>query len=108
MKKLEENQSQNQNQKDWKSSKPLTLEQIINSGRKRLTDLIGLKPMAVVEVTPAEEAGWILKIEFVEREGIPNTMDIIGLYEALLDRQGQLISYSRKDIRKRGDDYRSN
>lgn len=96
---------ENQNQNEKKSLKMLTVDQIINIGRKRLTELVGLKPLAVVEAVPGEDAGWTLKIEFIEREGIPNTMDIIGLYEVLLDRQGQLLSYSRKDIRKRGDNY---
>jgi hypothetical protein len=96
---------ENQNQNERKSLKTLTVDQVISIGRKKLTELVGLKPLAVVEVVPAEDAGWTLKIEFIEREGIPNTMDIIGLYEALLDRQGQLLSYSRKDIRKRGDNY---
>lgn len=86
-------------------AKSLLLEEIINNGRQKMADLIGFKPLAVVEVTPGEDENWVLKIEFIEREGIPNTMDLIGLYEIQLDHRGQLLNYSRKDMRKRGDSY---
>lgn len=97
--------SENQIVKETKSSKKIPMEEIIQIGRQRLIELVGLKPLAVVEAIPEEEGIWLLKMEFVEREGIPNTMDMIGLYEAQLDNHGQLIGYSRKDMRKRGDCY---
>jgi hypothetical protein len=97
--------SENQNVKEAKPSKKLSLEEIINTGRQKLIEFVGLKPLAVVEVLPGEDNSWLLKVEFIEREAIPNTMDMIGLYEAQLDNHGQILGYSRKDMRKRGDSY---
>ena len=88
--------TENQSVKETKSSKKVPLEEIIQIGRQRLLELVGLKPLAVVEAVPEEEGTWLFKMEFIEREGIPNTMDMIGLYEAQLDSHGQLLGYSRK------------
>jgi hypothetical protein len=81
-----------------------SLEEMIRIGSCNLADLIGLKLLAVVEINSLEN-GWSMKLEFLEREGIPNTMDIIGLYEAAFDQSGQLLNYARIDMRKRGDTY---
>jgi hypothetical protein len=81
-----------------------SLEEMIQLGSRNLAHLIGLKLLAVVEID-SQENGWSMKLEFLEREGIPNTMDIIGLYEAAFDQSGQLLNYARIDMRKRGDPY---
>jgi hypothetical protein len=81
-----------------------SLEEMIQIGSRNLANLIGLKLLAVVEIN-SQENGWAMKLEFVEREGIPDTMDIVGLYEAAFDHSGQLLNYSRVDMRKRGDAY---
>ena len=97
--------SEEQQSKEIKNSKKVKLEEIIKMGSQRLAELIGLKLLAVVEVNSQEESGWSMKLEFIEREGIPNTMDLIGLYEAFFDQYGQLTSYTRSDMRKRGESY---
>ncbi len=97
--------SEEQQSKTAKNLKKFNFEEMITMGSQKLANLIGLKLLAVVEVSPLEEKGWLMKLEFIEREGIPNTMDLIGLYEAVFDPSGQLLSYSRLDMRKRGDSY---
>jgi hypothetical protein len=49
------------------------------------------------------ECGWTVCIEELERKGIPDTMDILGLYEISLTDDGDLMSIERKTLRKRGD-----
>jgi len=88
-----------------KISKPITLEEMISTGSKKLADLIGLKLLAVIGINRQDESDWSIKLEFIEREGIPNTMDLIGLYEAVYDQNGQLLNYTRLDMRKRGESY---
>ena len=82
----------------------MSLEEMIHVGSRNLANLIGLNLLAVVEINNLK-SGWSMKLEFLEREGIPNTMDIIGLYEAAFDQSGQLLNYARIDMRKRGDSY---
>jgi hypothetical protein len=96
--------SEEQEVKTASKSPKKNLEEMIRIGSRNLTHLIGLKLLAVVEIN-RQESGWSMKLEYLEREGIPNTMDIIGLYEAAFDQSGQLLNYARIDMRKRGDAY---
>lgn len=83
--------------------KPLTLMEVIAIVKGKVSSLTGFPPLAVVEANPSEEGKWLLKVEFVEREAIPTTMDLIGLYEVCLDAGGEVLSYSRLAMRKRGE-----
>ena len=49
------------------------------------------------------DGGWTVCIEVLERKAIPDTMDILGLYEIILNNDGDLLSLERKKLRKRGD-----
>ena len=85
----------------------ITLEQAIAQATAKILQLTGLKLVGVIGVTPDEERNYLVKIEVIERAGIPDTMDILGLYEINLDRNGNLINYARVDMRKRGEDYKN-
>jgi hypothetical protein len=85
----------------------ITLEQAIAQATAKILQLTGLKLVGVIGVTPDEEGNYLIKTEVIERAGIPDTMDILGLYEINLDRNGNLINYSRIDMRKRGEDYKN-
>jgi hypothetical protein len=79
------------------------LEELLVKGRQSFGELLGYRPGAKVSANPKEDGTWLVNIECLEREGIPNTMDIIGLYEVVLDHQGQILGYTRTKMRKRGD-----
>ena len=49
------------------------------------------------------EEGWAVLTEAIERKAIPDTMDVLGLYELHLDNEGNLLGLERKRLRKRGD-----
>ena len=42
-------------------------------------------------------------MELLEKKSIPDSMDILGIYEVVIDEGGQLISLDRKGLRRRGD-----
>jgi hypothetical protein len=42
-------------------------------------------------------------LEALERKAIPDTMDVLGLYELRLDDEGNLLGLDRKKLRKRGE-----
>jgi len=49
------------------------------------------------------EEGWAVSLEALERKAIPDTMDVLGLYEVRLDGEGNLLDFQRKKLRKRGE-----
>jgi hypothetical protein len=49
------------------------------------------------------DGGWMILLEAVLRKAIPDTMDILGIYEIRLDNEGTILSLERKGMRKRGE-----
>jgi len=49
------------------------------------------------------EDGWVVWLEALERRAIPDTMDVLGLYEVRVDNEGNLLGFERKKLRKRGE-----
>ncbi len=73
---------------------------LIEQARKELSELTGLKPSSTVGATK-DEKGWHISIEMLEKESVPDQMDILATYEVLLDEDGKLLSFERKTMRKR-------
>lgn len=61
-----------------------------------------LKVSGVSAVAKTEE-GWRVVVELVERAAVPDTMDLLGVYELRLDQEGELVGYERTRIRRRSD-----
>ena len=78
------------------------LKDLIEQVRKELSRLIGLKVSSTVGAVKDEE-GWHISVEMLEKESVPDQMDILSLYEALTDEEGNLLGFTRKGMRKRMD-----
>jgi hypothetical protein len=77
-------------------------QEVITKARGHIATM-GKKSDEGVTNLSKREDGWTVSIEVVERKGIPDTMDILGLYEMILNDEGDLMSLERKKLRKRGD-----
>ena len=77
-------------------------QEVITKARGHIATM-GKKSDEGVTNLSKREDGWTVSIEVVERKGIPDTMDILGLYEIILNDEGDLMSLERKKLRKRGD-----
>jgi hypothetical protein len=84
----------------------ITLEQALDNATAKIVQLTGMKLLGVVGALPDETGNFSVKVEIIERPGLPDTMDLVGLYEINLDRQGKMLNYSRIDMRKRGEVYK--
>jgi hypothetical protein len=74
----------------------------ITKARQEFTKL-GKTPADGVTGLSKTEEGWSVKLEALERKAIPDTMDVLGLYEIRLDNEGNLLGLDRKRLRKRGE-----
>lgn len=70
--------------------------------REHTPELINRPLDGVIEVDRTDD-GWRAIAEFVERRAVPDTQDILGRYEILLDEDGRIHSYRRLDRYRRGD-----
>lgn len=73
---------------------------LVEKARNELAKLTGLQLSSTIGATK-DEKGWHISIEMVEKQSIPDQMDILALYEVLLDEDGNLLSFERKSMRKR-------
>jgi hypothetical protein len=78
-------------------------KEVSERARKELQAVMDLEVSSVTGVSKAEHDGWQVTIELVERKAIPDTQDLLGLYEVHLDDDGHLISFERRKVRHRMD-----
>jgi hypothetical protein len=69
-------------------------EEFIRLGKKRANGVTGLSKT---------EEGWKVLLEALERKAIPDSMDVLGLYELRFDNEGNLLGFDRKKLRKRAE-----
>lgn len=73
---------------------PASLPQVLRRARAQLEELIGRPAEGVVSAT-RDEDGWQLIMEVTELARVPDSTSIVGSYEVRVDRDGELLEYSR-------------
>ncbi len=71
---------------------------------RAVVELTGRDPEGVTAVEPTED-GWLVGVEVVEDHRVPSAADILAIYDAELDLDGELVSCrrGRRYARGRGD-----
>jgi hypothetical protein len=80
---------------------PKSLRTIAVTAATELAQLIGQKPEGIVGVEQVED-GWRVQIEVVESRRIPETTDILAVYEVDVDTDGMVTGYRRLNRYVRG------
>ena len=80
----------------------MNTDKIIKKAQEEFAQLSKLPVNAVIGLSRIDE-GWVISLETLERKAIPDTMDILGVYEIRLDSEGNLLGFERKKLRKRGE-----
>ncbi|OGO22596.1 MAG: hypothetical protein A2144_04000 [Chloroflexi bacterium RBG_16_50_9] len=80
----------------------MNANQVVEKARKEFIGL-GKKPADGITGLSKTTEGWTISLEALERKAIPDTMDVLGLYELRLDDEGNLLGLDRKKLRKRGE-----
>ena len=80
----------------------MNANQVVEKARKEFVGL-GKKPADGVTGLSKTKEGWAIMLEALERKAIPDTMDVLGLYELRMDEEGHLLGLDRKKLRKRGE-----
>jgi hypothetical protein len=57
-------------------------------------ELTGKEPEGVIGLERGEE-GWKVQVEVLELRRIPNTTDVLAVYEVSVDQDGELEGYTR-------------
>jgi hypothetical protein len=73
----------------------LSGREVIQRVRRELPELLGRPLESVLGLEPGEDGGWKATVEVVELSRIPHSTDVLGSYEVVLDREGELIEWRR-------------
>ncbi|AWS40642.1 gas vesicle protein GvpO [Streptosporangium sp. 'caverna'] len=84
-----------------KRSRALSAMSAGEFGQRHIAALTGRQSEGVTQVQPAED-GWLVQVEVVEDRRVPSSGDILALYEAEMDMEGNLLSYRRLRRYRRG------
>jgi hypothetical protein len=57
--------------------------------------MTGKEPEEIVSLEQADDGGWLIGVEVVETRRVPDSTDILAVYEAELDAEGELVAYRR-------------
>jgi hypothetical protein len=69
--------------------------------RESLAQLLG-RPVEAVLGIDRDGGGWVATVQVVELQRIPSTTDVLGEYETVLDRHGEMVRYHRTRRYHRG------
>ena len=79
----------------------MTMGQVIDSVFHSLATM-KLKVSSVTSVS-RDESGWRVTAEVVERRAVPDSGDLLGVYDLQLDDAGGVLRYERTRMRRRSD-----
>jgi hypothetical protein len=71
-----------------------TAREAAELARQYIAEMTDREPVQMTSVAPTED-GWLVEVEVIEDRRIPSSSDILALYEAELDMDGELLSYRR-------------
>jgi hypothetical protein len=74
---------------------------VAQAAMRAIAELVGRQPNGVIALEPTED-GWRVAVEVLEDERIPSSADILAIYEAELDMEGNLVAYRRTRRYQRG------
>ncbi len=79
-----------------------SIHQLIESAREEISRITGLELGSTLS-TAQDERGWLVSLEVVEKHSIPDQMDILAVYDVILDADAKLLEFNRRSLRKRVD-----
>lgn len=80
----------------------MQIREAINKAKEELKAVVG-REVSSVSGASKVEGGWQVLVELIERKAVPDSQDLLGLYEVRLDEEGNLASFERRKVRHRMD-----
>jgi len=83
------------------SPKKMTGSRVAGEAARQLLELTGKEPEGIIGLERTED-GWKVEVEVLELRRIPNTTDVLAIYELTVDSDGELEGYRRRHRYVRG------
>ncbi len=69
--------------------------ELARRARRELSAITGLEAESVTSLERTDDGTWLVNVELLELERLPQTEDVLGTYRVELDEQGELLRYRR-------------
>lgn len=79
----------------------MELREAVARAREEIGAVLGLEVSGVTGAS-SSDGGWLVTLELVERKVIPDTQDLLGVYEVELS-EDRMVRYTRTRTRRRMD-----
>jgi hypothetical protein len=66
-----------------------------DTAKEHATALIGKRVESVSALSRDGDDAWLIRVEVLELERVPNTMDLLASYEIKLSDDGELLGFQR-------------
>ena len=74
----------------------MQVRELLETAKDQGAALIGKRVESVSGIDRDGDEGWVVSVEILELERVPNTMDIIASYELKLSDDGELQGFNRR------------
>ena len=81
--------------------KPIQMSDAVDIALRTLA-ITKLKVSSIISAAKADD-GWRVAVELVERAAVPDSGDLLGVYEVQLNHTGEVTRYERTRLRRRND-----
>jgi hypothetical protein len=92
---------ENRSARDGDSDGRLSARDLTLAAKRTIADLTGYPPEAVTAFQWDGES-WLVTVDVLELERVPNTTDVMATYVVQLDERGGLLGYKRDRRFQRG------
>jgi Gas vesicle synthesis protein GvpO len=70
--------------------------QLLDVAREQVAEVTGSRVETVSGLHRDGEGTWIVNVEVLEMQRVPNTMDLLASYEVTLSDDGELLGFERR------------
>jgi hypothetical protein len=70
--------------------------EVLRAARRQVAELTGFGVESVSSFERNGDDAWVVTVEVLELERVPNTMDLLGSYEVKLSDDGDITSFRRR------------
>jgi hypothetical protein len=74
----------------------MILRQLLEVAREQVADVTGRKVETVSGLHRNGDDGWVVTLEVLELERVPDTMDLLATYEVSLSEDGDVLGFERR------------
>lgn len=89
-------------EKGTESARRVTAATAARKAKEQIQELVGFTAEQVTGVSRLDQ-GWLVTVEVLELRRIPETMDLLGVYDVELSRRGDVVGWRRTGRHHRSD-----